>query len=187
VVPCQTVATDIETGERVCIGEGRLDAAFRASCAVPMLWAPVRRDGRTLVDGGIVDPVPAAVVRDAGADVCIAVNVVPRLEKGVETILTRLSKRMKALNPVTYLTGTRDMPNRFDIVMNSIQILQNELGTFKAVSADVLIGVDLSGFTWVEFYRALELIERGAEAAERALPEVKRVLDERVAAGFSAL
>jgi predicted acylesterase/phospholipase RssA len=64
--------------------------------------------------------------------------------------------------------------------MNSMQTLQHELGNFKAISADVRINPDLSGFTWIEFHRALELIERGAEAAERALPEIRRVLAERM-------
>ena len=65
------------------------------------------------------------------------------------------------------------MPNLFDIVMNSMQILQYELGNFKAISADVLINPDLSDFTWIEYYRADELIERGAEAARRALPAIR--------------
>ena len=54
------------------------------------------------------------------------------------------------------------MPNLFDIVMNSMQILQYELGNFKAITADVLINPDLSDFTWIEYYRADELIARGA-------------------------
>ena len=42
IVPCQVVATDIESGERVCIGTGRVDAAMRASCSIPILFTPVR-------------------------------------------------------------------------------------------------------------------------------------------------
>jgi len=74
------------------------------------------------------------------------------------------------------------MPSMFNVVMNTLQTLQYELGNFKAISADVRINPDLSAYTWIEFYRALELIERGAEAAERALPEIKRVLAERLRA-----
>ena len=72
------------------------------------------------------------------------------------------------------------MPNLFDIIMNSMQILQYELGNFKAISADVLINPDLSDFTWIEYYRADELIERGAEAAQRALPAIRKVLDSKI-------
>ena len=180
-LPCRTVATDIETGERVLIGTGRLDAAFRASCSVPMIWSPVRHDGRILVDGGVVDPVPAEVVNAMGADICIAVNAVPQLKKGVDTVLSRLSKVVKRFDPLSYFGGSQDFPNMFDIIMNTIQTLQYELGNFKAIAADVRINLNLNNYTWIEFYRAAELIERGAEAAERALPDIKRVLAERLA------
>src|SRR5947209_100508 len=181
--PCRVVAADIETGERVSIGTGALDVAFRATSAVPMLWAPVRLDGRVLVDGGVIDPVPAEVVREMGADLCIAVNVVPQLKKGVDTVLSRLYRGLNQFNPLVYLArDAHGMPSMFDVVMNTLQTLQYELGNFKAISADVRINPDLSAYTWIEFYRALELIERGAEAAERALPEIKRVLAERLRA-----
>jgi NTE family protein len=87
---------------------------------------------------------------------------------------------MSVFNPMSYLTDSQDMPNLFDIVMNSMQILQYELGNFKAISADVLINPDLSDFTWIEYYRADELIERGAEAAQRALPAIRKTLESRI-------
>jgi NTE family protein len=178
--PCRVVAGDIETGERVSIGSGSIEVAGRASCAVPMLWCPVKHEGRVLVDGGVVDPVPAEVVREMGADICIAVNAVPRLKRGVQTVLSRWYRRLKRLDPLSYLAGSRDLPNMFDIIMNSMQTLQYELGNFKAISADVRINPDLSALTWIEFYKPEQLMACGAEAAERAVPEIKRVLAERL-------
>ena len=177
--PCQVVATDIETGEHVSIGDGSLIEACRASCSVPLLWVPVRRGDRTLVDGALVDPVPAELVREMGADLCIAVNAVPAPEKGVTNALTRLWRRVNALNPLSYLGDARHLPNTMDVFMNTLQILQHELGKFKAISADVTITPNLNEFTWVEFYKTEGLIERGAEAAEKALPQIKRLLAER--------
>src|SRR5712664_1972413 len=178
-LPCRVVATDIETGERVAIGSGRLELAGRASSAVPVLWWPVHREGRILVDGGVSDPVPAEVVIQMGADVTIAVNAVPQLRRGVQTVLSKAYRRLKSIDPLSYLAGSRDLPNMVDIIMNSMQTLQYELGNFKAISADVRINPDLSALTWVEFYRPQEFIDRGSEAAERALAEIKRVLTER--------
>ncbi len=178
-LPCRVVATDIETGERVAIGSGSLELAGRASSAVPMLWCPVKREGRILVDGGVADPVPAEVVIQMGADVTIAVNAVPQLRRGVQTVLSKAYRRLKSIDPLSYLAGSRDLPNMVDLIMNSMQTLQYELGNFKAISADVRINPDLSALTWVEFYRPQEFIDRGSEAAERALAEIKRVLTER--------
>jgi predicted acylesterase/phospholipase RssA len=115
-----------------------------------------------------------------GADVCLAVNAVPRLKKGVETVITTWYRRAKQLDPLSYLAGSRGLPNMLDLFMNTLQALQYELGNFKAISADVRINPDLSGLTWIEFYRPRELIDRGMEAAERALPEIRRVLADRL-------
>jgi NTE family protein len=182
VMPCRTVATDIATGERISIGSGRLETAFRASSSVPMVMAPLQVGERVLVDGGVADPVPAEVVVDMGADLTVAVNVVPRLKRGVENALSYWFRRLNTLNPLTYLGDGHDLPSLFDIVMNSMQILQYELGNFKAITADVLINPDLSDFTWIEYYRADELIERGAEAAEQALPLIEKAVESKLAA-----
>lgn len=174
LVPCRVTATDIETGERVALMTGRLDFAYRASCSVPMVWSPVQAGERALVDGGVADPVPAEVIREMGADICIAVNVVPRLKKGVETVLSQMYRQVNRFNPLAYLGKSQNLPSTFDTIMNSIQTLQHELGNFKAITADIRINPDLSDFTWIEFYRYDELIERGREAAKRALPSIKK-------------
>jgi NTE family protein len=182
-LPYQAMATDIETGERVPIGTGDLAAACRASASIPALFAPVRRDGRVLVDGAVVDQVPIVLLREMGADVCIAVNVIPTLRRGVRTVFARISDRVNAFNPLSYLTGTRGMPTMFDVMMNSLHILQYQLGVYEALSADAQIEVDTSDFTWVDFHRAAALIERGVQTAEQALPQIHRLLAERPALG----
>ncbi len=181
VLPCRTVATDIETGERVSIGSGRLETAYRASSSVPMVMAPVRVGERVLVDGGVADPVPAEVAVEMGADMTIAINVVPRLKRGVENAVSSFFRRVNAFNPINLLVDDENMPNLFDIVMNQMQITQHELGNFKAISADVLIKPDLSDFTWIEYYRADELIARGAEAARLVLPAIEKAIEAKLA------
>jgi NTE family protein len=181
LLPCRTVATDIETGERIAIGSGKLETAFRASSSVPMVVTPIKVGERVLVDGGVADPVPAEVTIDMGADLTVAVNVVPRMKRGVETVLSAWYRRINAFNPLNYMVDAEDMPNMFDIVMNSMQILQYELGNFKAIAADVLINPDLSDFTWIEYYRADELIARGADAAQRALPAIEKAIEAKIA------
>jgi predicted acylesterase/phospholipase RssA len=69
----------------------------------------------------------------------------------------------------------------FDIIMNAMQTLQYELGNFKAISADVLINPELSDFTWIEYYRSEELIQRGIQAAEQAMPAIQRAYAQKLA------
>ena len=146
ILPCQVCATDIESGERYDIGEGRLEDAFRASSSVPVVISPYKLDGKVLVDGGVCEPVPAEVVRNMGADIVIAINVVPPLKKGVEMLLSSLYRQINMFNPLAYFGGATGLPNILDITMNSMQTLQHELGNFKAISADVRINPDLSEF-----------------------------------------
>ena len=176
VKPCRTVATDIESGERVEICTGSLEDAYRASISTPMVITPIRKDGRILVDGGVSDPVPAEVVRGMGADICIAVNVVPPPKKGVEMIISRFYRQLNIFNPLRYLGEGQKYPNMFDITMNSLQTLQYELGEFTGIGADVRINPDLSDFTWIEFYRSHEIIDKGMEEAERVLPAIRQAV-----------
>ena len=74
-LPFVCVATDLANGREVWLKEGSVAAAVRASIALPGLFAPVKRDGRLLVDGGLVNPVPVSLCRALGADIVIAVDL----------------------------------------------------------------------------------------------------------------
>ncbi|MEM3486102.1 MAG: patatin-like phospholipase family protein, partial [Candidatus Methanomethyliaceae archaeon] len=76
-IPFAAVATDLETGEAVVLRSGPLVEAIRASTAIPGVFQPVRWEGRLLVDGGMVEPLPVRVCRELGADIVIAVDTNP--------------------------------------------------------------------------------------------------------------
>ena len=73
--PFAAVATDLEMGREIWLRDGSLHAALRASVALPGLITPARREGRWLVDGGLVDPVPITLCRVLGAQTVIAVDL----------------------------------------------------------------------------------------------------------------
>ena len=74
-IPFAAVATDLHSGAEVWLREGSMADAVRASIALPGLFTPVQRAGRLLVDGGLVNPVPASLARAMGADIVIAVDL----------------------------------------------------------------------------------------------------------------
>jgi NTE family protein len=74
-IPFCAVSTDLGTGDEVVIREGDIIEAVRASISVPGIFTPVRNNGRILVDGGLVNPVPVSVVREMGADFVIAIDL----------------------------------------------------------------------------------------------------------------
>ena len=75
-LPFAAVTCDLKDEECVVLkDEGDVVSAIRASCAVPAVFAPIRENGRMLVDGGVMAPVPVDAVKDLGADILIAVDL----------------------------------------------------------------------------------------------------------------
>ncbi|MCX7750661.1 MAG: patatin-like phospholipase family protein [Candidatus Bipolaricaulota bacterium] len=74
-IPFAAVVTDLRTGQAVALRTGDLVDAIRASISVPGLFVPAEVDGRTVIDGGVVHPLPVDVARALGAEVVVAVDV----------------------------------------------------------------------------------------------------------------
>ena len=178
-IPFRAVATDIESGARVEIGDGPLCDAMRASASVPWFLAPYRLGDRHLIDGGTTDPVPCATVRNLGADVVIAVNAIPPLDPGASNPLASVLRALEWVNPLAYLGRRPPGPGNLDVAMRSLLLLQHALGNARAGEADVLITPALQGFWVLDFWHADALIEKGAEAARAALPMIREAIAAR--------
>lgn len=155
-IPFACVATDIDTGEEVVIDRGSVPEAIRASISVPAIFTVVKRGDRYLVDGGLVNPVPVSVVKRMGADFIIAVNVMPEVTDRTE----KMNKE----------------PNIFQIIMQSIYITTYSLVQSSVEDADTVIEPDVANIGAGDFQKAQELILRGEQAAQSAIPEIKRGL-----------
>ena len=96
--PFRAVATDLETGEPVVMGSGDLTTAMRASMSAPGVFAPVERDGRVLIDGGIAENLPIDVAREMGVDILIVVDVgSPLLTRDKLTSVPTISNQMLSI------------------------------------------------------------------------------------------
>ncbi len=143
-VPFRAIASDIGRGEAYVIGSGDLARAIRASMSVPGVFAPVRIDGRLLVDGGIVGNLPVDVIKELGVDIVIAVDVEFPLygEDELGSVLT-ISEQML-----------------------TILIRKETLRQIDRLDAhDVLIRPELGTFASTDFGNILETIEPGERAA----------------------
>ncbi|HSH93796.1 MAG TPA: patatin-like phospholipase family protein [Roseimicrobium sp.] len=83
-IPFRAIATDIETGDKVVLGDGDLVQCIRASMSIPAIFLPVEREGRLLADGGSSSNLPISTVKEMGADVIIAVDATEALRKGAD-------------------------------------------------------------------------------------------------------
>ena len=93
-VPFSAIAADIANGEEVTMCEGDLVVAIRASISVPGILTPVHREGRLLVDGGLVDPVPVSAARALGANLVIAVDLNHEIVEGKQMRRRTLRRRV---------------------------------------------------------------------------------------------
>ncbi len=114
-IPFACIGSDIQTGERIVFKEGDLILAIRASSSIPGLFKPVEYRHRYIVDGGILDNLPADIAKTMGADFVIGVNV-----QGDFT-LNKLKRVMSILNQVISMQGDligKNSTNYSDIIIN---------------------------------------------------------------------
>lgn len=181
--PFAAVATDIESGEEIVIAQGDLIRAIRASISLPGIFTPVRYGDRFLVDGGMVDPIPADVARRMGADIVIAVNVIPDVEKKVKAVRIRKisSQKSKERKAKGFLKAIRGggAPNIFQVLLRTINIMECEIAKARLKEADIIIEPDIERIRLIDFYRGKEAISAGEKATQGALPQIKRLIKRR--------
>jgi len=162
-VPFSAVATDIFTATQVVLSEGSLLKAVRASISIPVVFVPLKYEGRFLVDGGILNPVPADVARSMGATFTIAVNVLNDPRKRQQSGLIGKQKPGKA-------------PGMMNTLVQSIYIMEYEITRSSILKADIIIEPDVSNIEPYAFHRGTEAIDAGYRAAVAVIPEIERML-----------
>lgn len=194
-IPFTAVATDLSSQREVWLTRGPLFDAIRASIAIPMVFTPFRLDGRELVDGGLLAPVPIAATRMTHADAVVAVDVNARTspqpprpdidphpgrpqgdEDGGDA--RTLGEKFAGL-----LEGLKDLRPKGAVQSGLMDLMSRSLDTMQAQIArmqlaldppDVLVRVPRDACQFYEFWRARELIELGREAAAKALDDAER-------------
>ena len=134
------VATDLVSGREVWLREGSVIDAVRASIALPGVFTPALQEGRLLVDGGLVNPVPVSLCRAMGADIVIAVDLNwdlvghrSRISGEAETDVAPAANGMidailAKFRPAARMAGEpqaeTEMPSMLDVMASSLNIMQ---------------------------------------------------------------
>src|SRR2546430_3598976 len=159
-IPFAAMVTDLRKGSVIVFRDkGGLPFAIRASCAIPFVYAPVEdRDGRLLIDGGIVQSLPISQTRDLGADIVIAVDVNFDGVKFFDRPRTALG-----VLAYTFIAVERIVSNQ------------------ERRDADFLIVPKVGHIRWDQTHRADELVRAGYEAGLESIDEIKTLIAERSA------
>ena len=162
-LPFAAVATDLRSGREIWLREGLATDVVRASIATPGLFTPCEIDGRLLVDGALVNPVPVSLCRAMGADFVI----------GVDLGSGRAGSHARGQS-----AGRR--PNMIEVVAESINIMQVRITRSRLAGepADVLITPRLGNMGTLDYHRAAESIKEGRAAVELMLPQIRQLLGE---------
>ncbi|MEH7075073.1 patatin-like phospholipase family protein [Neobacillus drentensis] len=152
-IPIGIVATDLLTGEKVVFKTGPVADAVRASISIPGIFVPEKFNGRILVDGGVSDRVPVSVAKEMGADIVIAVDV----------------SRVKRNAEITSI---------YDVIMQSIDIMQAEIISNREIAASVMIRPPVEIYSSRAFTNIEEIINLGEEEAKKHLTQIKTVIEQ---------
>ncbi|HNP75425.1 MAG TPA: patatin-like phospholipase family protein [bacterium] len=159
-IPFVAVATDLKTGEVVVLNKGEMAQAIRASVSIPLVFKPVKINGRILADGGLSAPVPVEIARNMGADIVIAVN---------------LDKH--------YCDEERET-GWYDIANDSLNILRHHLALSNVANADIVIEINVGKNYWYQFTNGQNKILTGEKATKEVLPKLKEMVYQKSKGGL---
>lgn len=190
--PFIVIATDIVTGHEVWIRRGHLVDAMNASFALPGIFPPMQLDGRNLIDGALVNPVPVSACRAMGARLVIAVDLNSDLiskakspgknyqnvmgfdifgDQGVKNQsmfnASNIARRLFRRDP--------DQPSLFGVMFSTLNIVLDRITRSRLAGdpPDIHIKPLIGHIGLLEFERVDELIREGEAAVERILPDIK--------------
>lgn len=195
------VATELGTGHEVWLNKGSLVNALKASFALPGIFRPVQINGRWLIDGALVNPIPVSVCRALGARIVIAVNlnsdvfgkgsVIHDQEAFADPLAAIEDARLPGSNGRAavhllhrQIFGRRNgAPGISSVMMDAINITQDRIARSRLAGdpPDVTISPKVGGIGLFEFHRGAEAIALGAAAAEKQIEELKHVMRALVA------
>lgn len=182
------VATDINEQREVWINRGSMFDAVRASMAVPMVFSPVERGDRLLVDGGLINPVPIAPTLHDDTALTIAIDL-----NAPEERFPGKDGKAQA-DPINPGSGYREMignyigslrrrgkfaegeASTFELVFRSMSTVQTTLTHFKlaAYRPDLLVEIPRNLCAFFDFHRAQELVDFGYRRTEETLERYER-------------
>jgi NTE family protein len=192
-----SVAADLESGEQIVIDSGDLVEAVRASVSLPGLVAPYARDGRMLVDGGVVNPLPFDVAREHFGGPVIAVAVLHRPPKPLsprdrqwltrshhllawpwmarvpamrDWLLARLERYRATRSETAAWSARRVLERALEMSLTEIMHLRA-----SRHPPDLMLTPEVADVGRLEFYRAKEAIAAGRRAAEHKLAEIREL------------
>jgi predicted acylesterase/phospholipase RssA len=163
-VPCLSVTVDLVSGKSVVRERGDAVHAVLESINLPVLSIPIVRNGQALIDGGVVNNIPADVLVSMGCNFVIAVSVTAKME----TTFCEITAEKPSL--------TESKPGILPTLLRTLLVQNHSLNAFGVQPADVVIEPDVTGYDLTEFMKAKDLAAIGEATTLEQIPKIKRLL-----------
>lgn len=163
-IPSYSVTVDLVSGQSVVRDRGDAVHAILESINLPVLSVPICNTHEALIDGGLVNNIPADVLVSMGCNFVIAVSVTAKMEK-----------RFCDITPES-ATLPRRRPGVVQTILRSLLVQNYSLNDYGVRPADVVIEPDVTGFELTEFMRATELAAIGEATARDQVPKIQQLL-----------
>jgi predicted acylesterase/phospholipase RssA len=163
-VPCLSVTVDLVGGKTVVRERGDAVHAILESINLPVLSVPIIRNGQALIDGGLVNNIPADVLVSMGCNFVIAVSVTAKMEIEFSGVTPEKP------------TQSATKPGIVSTILRSLLVQNYNLNAIGVQPADVVIEPDVTGFDMTEFMRAKELAAVGEATAVEQIPKIRQLL-----------
>jgi NTE family protein len=189
------VATELSTGHEIWLSKGRLVDAMHASYALPGIFKPVKINGRWLMDGALVNPIPVSVCRALGARIVIAVNLhADVFGKGAvihdhasidEAMIAEEAtppgengRAARRLLHRQFFGRGENGPGISTVMMDALNIVQDRIARSRLAGdpPDLMISPRLGDVGLFDFHRAADAIPAGREAAEKVVEEARHTI-----------
>ena len=182
-LPFAAVATDLATGKELWLREGKVSDAVRASCTVPGLFQPVWLDGRYVVDGSVVNPIPVSLCRAMGAEVIIAVDLGSHMDRRFPLDRQEPAKAGSPRSRLFSVLGPAKRPevpapSIMDALLGAIDVMQERIAQARLLSEppEVLLTPRLGKLGPFDYHRAEIAIAEGRAVVAQKLPAIRAAL-----------
>jgi predicted acylesterase/phospholipase RssA len=166
-IPFFTVACDLVSGQAVVRERGDAVNAVLESINFPPVARPILRDGMALIDGGVLNNVPADILPDRGADLIVGVDVTAKL------------RQRFARNTPSTMTEEMRRPGLIETLWRVTEVQDYNISTLRTTPlVDLMICPDTSSFDFVDFSQGMALAEVGEAATEEVIPQLRQMLED---------
>ncbi|PWL17882.1 Patatin [Falsochrobactrum shanghaiense] len=173
--PFVAVCTELHTGHEIWLSTGPLVESMRASYALPGVFAPVRWQGRILVDGALVNPVPVSVCRAYEQRLVLAVNL--HYDQFGRAAVIKHAQSQQDSFPGSLRSEKESRLGITSVMMEAFNIIQDRISRARMAGdpPDVSLMPNVGHIGLADFHRASEAIDMGYSETVKRLEDIKRL------------